>query len=146
MINVHNDMNAAYRWCCDRSGMAAAEFALTAPIFAALVLGISTVGLAIKEHSIAREAVRAGVHAAMSDVDDLTRIKDIVYASLSSSGNRSQVSVSRDLRCKGVSTTSNSCSDGSLPQEYIEVGVKMFSDATLEGNPKIRENMEVRVY
>lgn len=133
------------RWRRDCAGVAAVEFALVAPVFAVLLLGIISLGFSIRDHHEAREGVRAGVHAVMSDVNDLSAIKSIVYASLSKSQSRSLVTVSRDKRCQGSSTTYSTCSDGTEPQEYIDVGVKVFTNSELTGSPKFRESMEVRV-
>ena len=134
------------QWSRNTDGIAAVEFALTAPLFAALLLGVVTTGISIKEHADAQEAIRAGAHAAMSDVRDNTAIQNIVYQALSGVKYRSRVTVKRSLRCDGTDATSVNCSDGRVAEEFVSIDLKVFKNSDLTGDPKIRKDVEVRVF
>ncbi|KCZ46571.1 MULTISPECIES: TadE/TadG family type IV pilus assembly protein [unclassified Hyphomonas] len=134
------------QWSRSIRGIAAVEFALTAPLFVLLLLGIITYGISIKEHGDAQEAIRAGAHAAMSDVRDTSAIQNVVYQALNSTKYRSRVNVKRSLRCDGADTTSVNCSDGRAAEEFVEINLRVFSNAELTGTPKIQKDVEVRVF
>jgi len=134
------------QWKQNTAGIAAVEFALTAPLFVLLVLGIVTLGISIKEHGDAQEAIRAGAHAAMSDIRDTSTIQSIVYEALNEAKYRSRVQVKRSLRCDGSTTTTTNCSDGRAAEEFVEIDVKVFSTSDLTGSPKIHKDLEVRVF
>ena len=146
MTNQYTFKNLRQKWRRDTDGIAAVEFALTAPIFGLLFLGIVTLGISIKEHGDAQEAIRAGAHAAMSDIRDTNAIKNIVYEALNNAKYRSRVSVNRFLRCDGENTTSVNCSDGRAAEEFVEIDLKVYSDAEFTGSPKIQKDLEVRVF
>lgn len=134
------------QWTRNTAGIAAVEFALTAPIFALFLLGIITFGVSIKEHGDAQEAIRAGAHAAMSDIRDTNAIQNVVYEALNSAKYRSQVNVKRSLRCDGTETTSVNCGNGRAAEEFVEIDLRVYSSSDLTGTPKIRRDVEVRVF
>lgn len=136
---------SAGRLARDTGGIAAVEFALTAPLLLILFLGIAMIGLRIQDHGEAREGIRAGAHAVMSDVDDLSVVRSVTQSALKNSADRSKVNVSRMFRCDGAETTSSSCQNSQVTREFIKIEVSIFEDAKLGGAPTVSEQLEVRV-
>lgn len=125
--------------------MAAVEFAIMAPLFGLLIVGITTIALDIKAHSDAREAIRAGAHAVMNGEEDLTVIQQIVTYALGEGGDTVSVQVTRNSVCNGVVTFAKLCLDGSTPEEFIAIDLNMSQDAMVQGSLDVRESIEVRV-
>jgi Flp pilus assembly protein TadG len=63
----------------NRSGVAAAEFALIAPIVVTLLLGVYDIGNAIQQRLQLEQAVRAGAQYALSWPDNLSSLAGGVY-------------------------------------------------------------------
>lgn len=126
-------------------GVAAVEFAITAPLFGLLIVGIATIALDIKERSNAREAIRAGAHAVMNGEEDLTIVQQVVVYALGDESDTISVNVTRAARCDGTATTSETCSDGSAPQEFITIDLNTAADAVLQGSSDIQDSIEVRI-
>ncbi len=125
--------------------MAAVEFAITAPLFGLLIVGIVTIALDIKEHSDAREALRAGAHAVMNGEQDLAIVQQVVSYALGEASDTISVQVIRDARCNGVVTLAQICFSGRAPEEFITINLNTTQDAELQGGSDIRESIEVRV-
>jgi len=132
-----------YRRNCE--GVAAVEFAITAPLFGLLIVGIATIALDIKERSNAREAIRAGAHAVMNGEEDLAIVQQMIMYALGDESDTISVIVTRTLRCDGTATTSETCSDGNDAQEFITIDLNTFPDAVLQGSSDIQDSIEVRV-
>lgn len=129
----------------DCSGVAAVEFALCAPLFGLLIMGIITIGFSIMEHSRAREALRAGAQAIMSGEEDPVSIQSVVDYSLGQTREKASVSVQRSILCGTVSAESTRCGDGKPPAEYITIDIHIFNDPMKQDTPDIRERLKVRV-
>jgi Flp pilus assembly protein TadG len=71
----------------NRSGVAAAEFALIAPVMLILLLGVYDIGNAIQQRLQLEQAVRAGAQYALSWPDQISGIKAAITAALPSSWN-----------------------------------------------------------
>lgn len=132
-----------YRRNCE--GVAAVEFAITAPLFGLLIVGIAMIALNIKERSNAREAIRAGAHAVMSGEEDLAIVQQIVVYALGDESDTISVNVTRTKRCNGVATIAQICVGGGTLQEFITINLNTVQDATIQGGSDIRESMEVRI-
>lgn len=60
----------------DRAGIAAVEFALIAPVFMILVLGIAEIGRAVQTATVLSSAIREGGRLASMDWDDIVEDDD----------------------------------------------------------------------
>jgi Flp pilus assembly protein TadG len=136
-------MASRFRRNCE--GVAAVEFAITAPLFGLLIVGIATIALNIKERSNAREALRAGAHAVMAGEEDLAIVQQVVAYALGAESDTISVHVVQDARCGGVVTIAQICVSGRAPEEFITITLNTTQDAVLQGGSDIRESIEVRV-
>jgi Flp pilus assembly protein TadG len=136
-------LGSRFRRNCE--GVAAVEFALTAPLFGLLMVGIATIALDIKEHSNAREAIRAGAHAVMNGEEDLAIVQQAVVYALGEKSDTISVNVSRTSRCDGAATTAQLCASGGAPHEFITINLNTVQDAEIQGGSDIQESIEVRI-
>lgn len=126
-------------------GVAAVEFAITAPLFGLLIVGIATIALDIKERSNAREAIRAGAHAVMNGEKDLANVRKLVVYALGDESETISVNVGRTLRCDGVATIAQICANGGIPEEFITINLSTDQDVSLKSGSGIHESIEVRI-
>jgi Flp pilus assembly protein TadG len=106
----------------NRAGVAAAEFALIAPVMVALLLGVYDIGNAIQQRLQLEQAVRAGAQYALSWPDELTSsesgvnsIQAAVSAALPSSWTNATVNASYCHSSGDGTTTTSSQTSSSCP-------------------------------
>jgi Flp pilus assembly protein TadG len=82
MIGLARLVTSARALRSNRTGVAAAEFALIAPVMVALLLGVYDIGNAIQQRLQLEQAVRAGAQYALSWPDELTSSESGVVNSI----------------------------------------------------------------
>lgn len=137
------ETGARFRNDCE--GLAAVEFALTAPLFGLLIAGIATVAVDIKYRSDVREALRLGAHVIMSGEEDPATVEGVVAHALGNQSEKMTIRIVRDKRCGGVLTIEHICADGNAPQEFMTVHLQSVEEDTLNRSGETRESIEVRV-
>jgi len=106
----------------DKSGAAAVEFGLVAPILAAILVGIGTYGLEIVAYSKMREAVSAGAQYALTTSDTTSDISSVVSAAWDDKPSGATVSVSQKCVCAGADNDcSTACPNGDYPQKMTTI-------------------------
>lgn len=119
-----------------RSGAAATEFAIAAPIVLLAIIVMADLGFAIGRHITLDQSVRAGAEFVMMGVDDTTRIEDLVFAAATGYGKETvseetdasdkgpTVDVTEVCRCPGadveVACTTTTCSAGD-PSRFFSI-------------------------
>ncbi|MGE5500391.1 MAG: TadE/TadG family type IV pilus assembly protein [Ignavibacteriales bacterium] len=110
------------RFFKDKSGAAAVEFGLVAPVLVTLLVGIGTYGLEIIAYSKMREAVSAGAQYALTTSDTTSDISAVVSAAWDDKPSGATVSVSQQCVCAGVSNDcSTACANGDYPQRITTI-------------------------
>lgn len=114
---------AATRWRRADGGNAAVEFALLAPLLAALIVGVVTIGTELHARLVLRDAVRSGVQAAMNGERDVSLMAAIVSQAANDRGLSAQTVVSLNCTCGEVSVScvQNMCATGNLPTMRVRV-------------------------
>ena len=114
----------------DRSGNAAVEFALIAPILVALLIGVIDLGKIAYDRSDMLAATRAGAQYLMAGGSDMTRAESVIRNAWTEMPQDGAVSVSRICECAGTASACDQpCPDMSVPFAYVSVEVS----GTLEG-------------
>lgn len=99
-----------------RRGAAAVEFALIAPVLAALLLGVFDIGRLAHDRTDLHGAVRNGAQYFMAGGDDAEAAVAIVEQSWTSRPEISQVTVERCCKCAEADAPCGQlCPDGSVP-------------------------------
>lgn len=128
-------------------GAAAVEFGLIAPIIAAVLVAVTTMGGSILAYSKMRQAVSSGAQYALAVEDDLDAVEDVVLASWPTRPAGATVTVTRTCYCPSTGTTavdcSTSCADTSYPKMYTNISAARSYDAfrgavTLNARQKVR--------
>jgi hypothetical protein len=111
-----------------RSGIAATEFALFAPILVVLGLGVIDVGNAVFHKFDLNALARIGAEYAVSNTSDTEGIKNTVFNA--AKRDNSTLSVVSEVFCecqyKQVQSCSVSCADGGALKKYVKVSVAEF--------------------
>lgn len=103
------------------SGNSALEFGLTAPFLIIALVIMLDVGIAVGTRMELDRNVRAGVQAAMSQINDPDAIKNLVLASTGGSENVS-VNVNKTCSCGSTPTPCTSwCSAQEPPSVFINI-------------------------
>ena len=101
--------------------IAAVEFGLLAPM---LVLGLVLmldVGFAIGQRMELDRNVRAGVQATMSNINDLTAVRDVVL-STADAPDELTVTVNRTCSCAGAAAPCTTwCAGGEPPSVFVNI-------------------------
>ena len=106
----------------DRSGGAAVEFGLIAPILVTLLLGITASAGAIHDYQVMRQAVTSGAQVLMSTDVDMTVVRDLTLSAWSGKAEGSTVEVSRWCRCGTTQhACTSACADGDYPEMYTRI-------------------------
>lgn len=106
----------------DRSGGAAVEFGLIAPILITLLLGITASAGAIHDYQVMRQAVTSGAQALMSTDASMTTVRDLTLSAWSGRASDATVEVSRWCRCGTTQhACSTACADGDYPELYTRI-------------------------
>lgn len=125
-------------------GVAAIEFALIAPAFAILLLGVSEYGLLVFERSQMTSAVNTGVRYYMAGGEDPDEAIGIIKAGWSQMPANTTVTIREYCLCAELEhiCTAN-CNDGSLPLSYKQVVARtvyegIFFDTVYEVTDDVR--------
>lgn len=103
------------------SGNSALEFAMTAPFLIIALVMMLDVGVAVGARMEIDRNVRAGVQAAMSQINDPNTIRDFVLASAAGTGNIS-VNVNKTCSCGSTATPCNTwCSAQVPPSVFVNI-------------------------
>ena len=103
------------------SGTSAVEFGLTAPFLIIALIMMLDVGIAVETRMEMDRNVRAGVQAAMSQINDPNAIRDLVLAATNGLENVS-VNVNKTCSCIGTATSCTSwCSAQEPPSVFINI-------------------------
>ncbi len=103
------------------SGNSALEFGLTAPFLIIALVMMLDVGIAVETRMEMDRNVRAGVQAAMSQINDPNAIRDLVLASANGSEIIS-VNVNKTCSCGSTPTPCTSwCSAQEPPSVFVNI-------------------------
>jgi Flp pilus assembly protein TadG len=134
------------RFASDLRGGPAIEFALTAPVLALLILGIVGIGFEADARMDAREAIRAGAHAAMLGESDPAEIRQIVLDTLGATDGSYDAQATPRFRCEtDVVDEDATCSDDQPPEQYFVISLEAPAGVAYAGAPALSANIEVRV-
>lgn len=110
------------RFARDRSGGAAVEFGLIAPLLITVVLGIAASTGAIYQHHVMHKAVSSGAQLIMMTDADIDTVRDLTLAAWDSKADGSTVQVSQWCRCGQIQHSCSAvCSDGDYPEKFTSV-------------------------
>jgi hypothetical protein len=107
----------------DCSGFSAVEFALTAPIYAAVMMVIVDSHEVISNMFDMKQAVKAGEAYVLEGGTDVAEAKDVVLDAWPDRGEESSVDVTKECSCAGVANSCTAlCTSGTeLPQMSIRI-------------------------
>lgn len=130
------------------AGVAAVEFALIAPIIAAMLVGLANYGLAMFEKMELVSAARAGAQLVLVDTGATTsEIQAAVVASTNSGISTSDVTVTQSCECADGTaiTCGGTCSDASANRYFYTIAASndftlllLGSTITLTGTAVVR--------
>jgi len=111
-----------------QSGIATTEFALTAPVFVILALGVMDVGNAVFHKFDLNALARIGAEYGLAHGTDADGIKTTVLNAANRDNSTLSVDSSVFCECQFQETQSCevSCADGSTIRRYIKVSVAEF--------------------
>lgn len=105
----------------NETGTAAVELGIVAPILIVAFVLMTDVGLAVGTRMEMDRNVRAGVQAAMSQINDVDRIKQMILSSAGESENMS-ITVNKTCACGGAATSCNDwCSADEAPSVFVNI-------------------------
>ena len=128
----------------DNRGVAAVEFALIAPVLAAVIVGIAAVVPFLNANNVMHDAVSSGARYVMAGGTNATAIHDITLASWQGHTNTDTVTVSQTCTCAGATSVCTSlCADSSVPQGFTTIQTSsnytgMMSNQTITAQQIIR--------
>lgn len=145
----------------DKSGVAAVEFAFSAPMLILGVVVMTDLGLAVHERMNLDQAVRSGAEFVMNDVSDKDEIKKLVIAAATGtysetpndveSAERPTVTVP-DPVCEcpdnpgtAVSCSGTLCSNDMPPSVYYYIHAKKTYEALLLPDMSLQTEITVQV-
>ena len=127
-----------------KSGAAAVEFGLVAPILVAMMLGIFDLGRMTYDRTDLHSAVRSGAQYFVAGGDDVNVPISVSETSWSSRPEMSQVTVEKCCKCAGVDAPCGQlCADGSVPDIVHELEATAYF-AGLFGQYEVSVNEFVR--
>lgn len=138
-------MKLGRRFSGSESGVAAVEMALVAPILLFGLLLVLDVGIAVAERMDLDRNVRAGVQAAMANINDPDAVKDVVVASLNGAQGVS-VTVTKTCACGSTGTACTSwCSAEEPPSVFVNISaVKPHSGRMLSVVLESKTHVQLR--
>ena len=145
--------------CQDRSGVAAAEFAIGAPMILFSLVIMADLGIAMNERMNLDEAARAGAEFVMNNVDDPDELKTLVTAA--ATGNFPEdpgdvltaeaptVTVSNWCECPEapgapVACSGTLCSNDHPPSAYYELALAKTHDAIFLPDMSLNTRIQVQ--
>lgn len=106
----------------DVRGTSAVEFALLAPMFVILMVGVIEIGLSVRTGLQVRQAAAAGAAFASKYKYDAVKIAAAAAAATNRTGLTTTVTQSCGCpQASGFSTVCATCADGTLPRNYVVV-------------------------
>jgi Flp pilus assembly protein TadG len=103
------------------SGNSVVEFGLTAPFLIIALIMMLDLGIAVETRMEMDRNVRAGVQAAMSQINDPNAIRDLVLAATNGLANVS-VNVNKTCSCGSTATSCTSwCSVQEPPSVFVNI-------------------------
>lgn len=103
-------------------GTAAVEFALVAPVLATMVVGITQISDILIGSAHMQTAARAGIQYALNGGTDMTVVQNLGLQAWSGKPANATLAASEYCTCSGVtSVCTQTCADGSVPQQFIAV-------------------------
>ena len=129
-----------------RSGLAAVEFALLAPILAAIVIGVSQVSEIAVGTSYMQTAVRASIQYALNGGTDLATAQAVGLTAWNYKPANATLEASTFCTCQGTTAAcTQTCSDGSIPEEYMSVRASgLFGGTVYDQNKTLTEEARIR--
>lgn len=110
------------RYCSSVDGLAATEFALVLPFFAAIALSLPDLSQAAIGVIDMQGAARASIQYAMTGGTDLNRAQSVGLAAWNNRPSDASLTTGEQCTCAGTGATcGQSCADGSSPQTYFTV-------------------------
>lgn len=128
----------------DRSGGAAVEFGLIAPLLIAVVLGIAASTGAIYQQHVMRKAVSAGAQLMMTTDADIEAVRDLTLEAWNGKAAGSSVEISQWCRCgQSQHSCSTICTDGDYPEKFTRIDAATpytgpLGDQTLNSSQLVR--------
>lgn len=120
----------SHRFAGERRGASVVEFALIAPVLAALLLGVAEVGHITYQRTDMHGALRSGGQYVLNGGRDLEVAREIVIRSWSSMPEDALIEATRFCLCGDEEhACSSPCDDDSVPEAYIS----LRAQATLGG-------------
>lgn len=124
------------RFAGDRSGVAAIEFILVAPMMAAALVLTLDVSLYVVNRTRMHSGIRSGIQYLMDNGRNLDQLETIVATSWSEKPANANIETERYCLCSDVRHACNVlCSDESAPESYFSIS----ASGTLEGFMSDRE-------
>jgi Flp pilus assembly protein TadG len=124
------------RFAGDRSGLAAIEFALVAPMMAAALVLTLDVSLYVVNRTRMHSGIRAGIQYLIDNGRDLDQLETIVAQAWTEKPANAVIESERYCLCSDVVHACNVlCADSSAPESYFSIS----ATGTLEGLMSDRE-------
>lgn len=124
------------RFAGDRSGVAAIEFILVAPMMAAAMVLTLDVSLYVVNRARMHSGIRAGIQYLMDNGRNLDQLEAIVSQSWSEKPANANIETERYCLCSDARHACNVlCGDDSAPESYFSIS----ASGTLEGLVSDRE-------
>lgn len=130
----------------DRKGLAAIEFAITAPVVAILVVGAVDIGMLVYNRTDAASAIQTGAQYFMSGGSDTNAALAAVKRSWTSMPLDTVLASTKVCFCSEIAhSCTQNCPDSSLPVAYHRITATITYDGTLvETEYVISEDVRVR--
>lgn len=110
-------------------GNVAVEFALIAPVFVIMLIGVVDVGKLAMERSDMLAAARSGGQYFMAGGTDTTRAETIIKASWTGRPEDGSVSVTRVCTCAGaLAACDQVCASGDVPISHARINLEAYVD------------------
>ena len=128
----------------DQRGVAAVEFALVAPVLAAVLVGIAMVGPFLAANNGMHDAITAGSRYVMAGGTNPTAIEAVTLSAWSGHTSSDTATVSQYCTCAGVQGSCSAlCSDGTVPQGYTVIATTspytgLLGDQTITAQQMVR--------
>jgi Flp pilus assembly protein TadG len=113
-------------------GMSAVEFALIAPMLAAVLVGIVAGWDYMKQHQEMRDSVEAGAKYVVQGGRDTTKARTVAMSAWVDKPGDANINVAQQCTCNGAAASCGSlCGDSTVPQSYITIQASAtYTDTT----------------
>jgi Flp pilus assembly protein TadG len=132
------------RFVADRSGLAAVEFAMAAPVLLAALVGIADAGSLIADRRAMQAAAHSGAQYFLSGGRDLEEARQVVEQAWSTRPEGSEVVTERYCMCADVVHACNTlCADESIPESYSRIRIRgpiegIWTETTYDATETVR--------